>query len=54
MAVVERARMLGAYMQAGNQALARDARTVMLQTAIDLSEGYDTKRAEFTEFSVIF
>lgn len=52
MAVVERARMLGAYMQAGNQTLARDARTVMLQTAIDLSGEHQTKRAESAEFSV--
>ncbi len=46
MAVVERARMLGAYMQASNQTLERDARTVMLQTAIDLSGERET------EFSV--
>jgi 2-polyprenyl-6-methoxyphenol hydroxylase-like FAD-dependent oxidoreductase len=51
-AVVERARVLGAYMQAqgktGNQYLARDARRVMLQTAIDLSDEHAT---EVTEFS---
>ena len=47
-AVVERARMLGAYMQAGNQALARDARTVMLQTAIDLSARDAPESAEFS------
>lgn len=37
-AVVERARLLGAYIQAGHHTLARDARTVMLGTAIDLSD----------------
>ncbi len=54
-AVVERGRMLGAYMQAqgktmpgGSQNLARDARSVMLQTAIDLSAEPAT---EVTEFS---
>lgn len=51
-AVVERARVLGAYMQAqgktGSQYLARDARRVMLQTAIDLSDEHAT---EVTEFS---
>lgn len=52
LAVVERARVLGAYMQAqgktGSQYLARDARHVMLQTAVDLSGGHAT---EVTEFS---
>ena len=51
-AVVERGRMLGAYLQAqdkGSQALERDARSVMLQTAIDLS---GEREAEFAEFSV--
>lgn len=51
-AVVERARVLGTYMQAqgktGSQYLARDARRVMLQTAIDLSDEHAT---EVTEFS---
>ena len=55
-AVVKRARELGAYMQvqgkttqAPEQGLERDARTVMLQTAIDLSVDHS---AEATEFSV--
>ena len=51
-AVVERGRMLGAYLQAqdkGSQTLERDARSVMLQTAIDLS---GEREAEFAEFSV--
>lgn len=55
-AVVERGRMLGAYLQAqgetrqlGNQTLGRDARSVMLQTAIDLS---GEREAELAEFSV--
>lgn len=55
-AVVQRARILGAYMQAqsgsrhiGRQALERDARAVMLETAVDLS---GTASALATEFSV--
>ncbi|MGB4117783.1 MAG: FAD-dependent monooxygenase [Polaromonas sp.] len=50
-AVVERGRMLGAYMQAqgqGNQHQVRDARSVMLQTAIDLSDEQPTELAEFS------
>ena len=50
-AVVERGRMLGAYMQAqgkGNQTLGRDARSVMLQTAIDLSGEREAELAEFS------
>ena len=51
-AVVERARVLGAYMQAqgarGSQHLERDARSVMLQTAIDLSGEHAAERAEFS------
>lgn len=54
-AVVERGRMLGAYLQAqgetrqlGNQTLGRDARSVMLQTAIDLSGERETEFAEFS------
>ena len=54
-AVVERARMLGAYMQAqgkimqhGSQTLERDARSVMLQTAIDLSGERTTKTTVFS------
>jgi 2-polyprenyl-6-methoxyphenol hydroxylase-like FAD-dependent oxidoreductase len=50
-AVVERARLLGAYMQAqgkGDQNLERDARSVMLQTAIDLSGERETEFAEFS------
>ena len=53
--VVQRARALGAYMQAqgnhpdsGGQTLERDARTVMLETAIDLSA---TPLAEATKFT---
>ena len=51
-AVVERGRMLGAYLQAqdkGSQTLERDARSVMQQTAIDLS---GEREAELAEFSV--
>ena len=55
-AVVERARMLGAYMQAqgknGSQHLVRDARTVMLQTAIDLSDENVASQSMTIEFSV--
>ena len=50
-AVVERGRMLGAYLQAqdkSSQTLERDARSVMQQTAIDLS---GEREAEFAEFS---
>ena len=50
-AVVERGRMLGAYMQAqgkGSHNIERDAHSVMLQTAIDLS---GERKAEFAEFS---
>ena len=51
-AVVERARVLGAYMQAqgktGSQHLERDARSVMLQTAIDLSSEHADSSAEFS------
>ena len=54
-AVVERGRMLGAYLQAqgetrqlGNQTLGRDARSVMQQTAIDLSGERETEFAEFS------
>jgi len=50
-AVVERGRMLGAYLQAqekGSQILERDARSVMQQTAIDLS---GEREAEYAEFS---
>ena len=50
-AVVERGRMLGAYLQAhdkSSQTLERDARSVMQQTAIDLS---GESEAEFAEFS---
>lgn len=54
-AVVVRARALGAYMQAqggsrhsGGSTPQRDARTVMLETAIDLS---DANRAQATEFA---
>ena len=53
-AVVERGRMLGAYMQAqakGSQHLERDARNVMLQTAIDLSGEHAESAARATEFS---
>ena len=53
-AVVNRARVLGAYMQAqggsphgGQQALERDARTVMLETAIDLSGAASARATEF-------
>ena len=50
-AVVERGRMLGAYMQSqgkGAQSLERDARSVMLQTAIDLSAEHQAEHAEFS------
>lgn len=54
-AVVERARALGAYLQAqsagrhsGGPTPQRDARSVMLETAIDLS---DATRAQATEFA---
>jgi len=50
-AVVERGRMLGAYLQAqdkGSQTLGRDALSVMQQTAIDLS---GEREAEFAESS---
>ncbi len=54
-AVVKRARMLGAYMQAqgkrGRQHPERDARSVMLQTAIDLSGEQATSASRATEFS---
>jgi 2-polyprenyl-6-methoxyphenol hydroxylase-like FAD-dependent oxidoreductase len=53
-AVVERGRMLGAYMQAqgkGAHNLERDARTVMLQTAIDLSGEHPAIPAKLAEFS---
>jgi 2-polyprenyl-6-methoxyphenol hydroxylase-like FAD-dependent oxidoreductase len=47
-AVVDRARMLGAYLEAGHQAAQRDARTVMLQTAVDLSAEHSSELAEFS------
>lgn len=47
-AVVDRARLLGAYLEAGHQAAERDARTVMLQTAIDLSSSRETELSEFS------
>ena len=50
-AVVERGRMLGAYLQAqdkSSQTLGRDARSVMLQTAIDLSGEREEELAEFS------
>lgn len=50
-AVVERGRMLGAYLQVqgkGSQTLERDARSIMLQTAIDLSGEREVKFAEFS------
>jgi 2-polyprenyl-6-methoxyphenol hydroxylase-like FAD-dependent oxidoreductase len=57
-AVVQRARVLGAYMQSQgikrpeaktqNQAYARDARTVMLETAIDLSSASAAPATLFT------
>ena len=54
-AVVERARVLGAYMQAQGkttqapgQGLERDARSIMLQTAIDLSVDHTTQATEFS------
>ena len=54
-AVVKRARVLGAYMQAqgkttqaSGQGLERDARSVMLQTAIDLSVDHTTQATEFS------
>ena len=50
-AVVERGRMLGAYLQAqdkGSQTLERDARSVMQQTAIDLSGQRESELAEFS------
>ena len=54
-AVVKRARVLGAYMQAQGkttqapgQGLERDARSVMLQTAIDLSVDHTTQATEFS------
>ena len=57
-AVVERGRMLGSYMQAQSKKteteghnINRDARSVMLQTAIDLSGEHLTKVAELAEFS---
>ena len=53
--VVERARVLGAYMQAQGkttqapgQGLERDARSIMLQTAIDLSVDHTTQATEFS------
>ncbi len=52
-AVVDRARALGAYMQAqgkGGQNLERDARSVMLQTAIDLSGENAASASRTTEF----
>ena len=58
-AVVERARVLGAYMQAQGKTmptnstyLERDARSVMLQTAIDLSVETTASATKMTEFSV--
>lgn len=57
-AVVERGRMLGSYMQAQSKKteteghnIKRDARSVMLQTAIDLSGEHQSKVAELAEFS---
>ena len=53
-AVVERGRMLGAYMQAqgkGSQNIERDSRSVMLQTAIDLSGEHPVKAELPAEFS---
>ena len=53
-AVVERGRMLGAYLQTqgtGSQNIERDARSVMLQTAIDLSGEHQPMLAELAEFS---
>ena len=50
-AVVERGRMLGAYLQAqdkSSQTLERDARSVMQQTAIDLSGEREAEMAEFS------
>ncbi len=47
-AVVARARALGAYLEAGHQAGERNARTVMLQTAIDLSKEELAGLAEFS------
>ena len=47
-AVVARARALGAYLEAGHQDGERNARTVMLQTAIDLSGEELAGLAEFS------
>ena len=46
-AVVSRGRMLGVYLEAGHHAEERDARIVMLQTAIDLSLERPPESAEF-------
>lgn len=59
LAVVQRARMLGAYMQAqassslaGQQTFERDARKVMLETAIDLSAQPDRPASLVNSFTV--
>lgn len=47
-AVVDRARALGAYLETGHPAVERDSRSIMLQTAIDLSGEQPADHAEFS------